>query len=236
MLENETEEYEAGGEVESVEAPAPDLSETIRETVQSTMQGMHQQQQQEQQQQQAQKPMSQDEINKRLNVYSFTDADSTQMHEALRAEDFNPAAFTGMMNNMLNGLSKQHSTFAELVSQAQLEQFSNNLRPHLTAAQEVQKERREDNFFKSYKALEPFKKILPSVSQQVAQTGLKFASAKEANAAVAQAAEALIKQTNPNFSLGKPSRTGKPARTTFPGGGGGGQSAASQGSSASIWD
>ncbi len=205
--------------------------DALKATIETTMQSMK-----PEPQQQAAPQMTQEEINKHLNVYDPSDDLASRMHAALTSDEFSPADLRAVLTEFANGLSKQHTTYAELFSQKSLNDFSQQIQPQLTAAQEVQQERREKAFFKDFPALEPFKKFLPQVSAQVMQSGVQFKTTKEANAAVAKAAEELFKSVDPKFSLEQAKKQeGKPAGVTFPGSAGGKAPAKPKGNAASIW-
>jgi hypothetical protein len=213
-------------EVEEVEVE-PSITDVIRTTIQSM---------QPQQQQQQLAPLSQEEIDRRLNIYDPDEEFATRFHNAVRSDEFDAKALKGLFSELLNGVSKQHTTYADLSSQMHLSRFREEISPQLTAAQEVAIERQKDNFFKEYPSLKAFEDILPSVSAKVQARGIRFATKAEANKAVAQEAEKFIKTVQADFTLGKAQKKGQPSRVTFPGRQGGGTPSKTNGGSASIWD
>ena len=130
----------------------------------------------------------------------------------------------GAFKKMRDGLSAHFQT----VLQAQLERVRQEFSPIMQEVQTQREAALDTQFSTAYPQLgkSELKPLRDAVTQQLLQQGKRFGSPAEAFKAVAEGVAAVLKVSNPNFTLSPASAGGSTSTipVTSPGGGGGGGS------------
>jgi|688.fasta_scaffold510373_2 hypothetical protein len=185
------------------------------------------------QQQQGPPQLSQEEIDQRLKVYKPTPELSRKFRDAL-AQEHGTGALQGVLGEMMSGIFGHTNTVAQLIGQKTLMDVDSKYQGVAEHISEQKKSAAKKAFFKSYPALEPFKDIMPAAVQRAGD--LTGKNSADVNKALASAAEGLIKQFDPNFTISHAQTGGtNPRPASMSNGGHGGGNAPVKTRSSSIW-
>lgn len=138
---------------------------------------------------------------------------------------------------MRDGLIEQADTLAQIRLQQAIQDLESRFSPQLKMVEEMHNRAREDRFHGTYPQLKnpALKPLIDAVTNDMVQRGEKFTDETKMFEAVAKGVEAVIKVTNPEFTLTAGSsngngsqgekqtqdRGGRSLPVTTPGGGGG---------------
>jgi hypothetical protein len=189
--------------------------------------------QQQQGVQQQQQPLSQEEVERRLKVFKPTPELSKKFREALQQEH-GTGALQNVLGEMLQGIFAHTNTVAQLIGQKTMmdvDQRYQGIAEHIT---EQKKQSAKKQFFNKYPSLKSFEQIMPAAVH--AAGDLSGKSPQEVDKALASAAEKLIKQFDPNFSLAHAQTGGtNPRPASLSTGGSSGGNSSQKPKSSSIW-
>lgn len=158
------------------------------------------------------KEMTREEAEKLLNVWK----PSPEWLAKLNNMDTQAAA----LEEMRDGILRQAVTIAQGLTTEQRQAIDGQYAPVLSFVQQQEGLARDARFNKTYPALAKpeYRDLITGIAQALSAKGLRFSSESEAFKAVATGAEAILKQTNPEFKLGAPASASKstPPPTAIP--------------------
>lgn len=170
----------------------------------------------------AEPEMSKEEAAKLLNVWNPDDT--------WYASYDNLETRKAAIEQMRDGLVRQADTIAQLRMQEELTKLRDEYNPKLTMVEEFTNRQREDRFHGEFPQLKNpgLQPLINAVTEDLVKQGKTFTSEGEMFKAVANGVAAVIKVTNPEFTLetagSTPANTGRTTNTipvTTPGAGGG---------------
>jgi hypothetical protein len=134
--------------------------------------------------------------------------------------------------SMRDALVKQADTLAQFRMQEMIDQFRQEVMPHLTTSTQLVNQQREERFRTTYPQLadDGLQPLVKAVAQDFVDRGQIFKSESEMFKALASGVEAVLKVNNPEFKLEAVTsqngsttqgRSSRSLPVTTPGGGGG---------------
>lgn len=220
----EDQSFESSGEVEDQqptetqetqqENPSSDITSAIQE-------GFKNLQQSQPEQAVEQPKLTEEEINERLKITSFTEQDASSFREAILSDE-NPQLLIDFLNGMHGRMTQQHNTYAQLLNQKSQMDMNEQYGPVANHINQQKQEAIKERFYGANESLRDFAKVIPFAAKELAETGKTFANETEEFQALAKQTEKIIQEFNPEFKLGQAKSGEQPKPATSLGGGSGG--------------
>jgi hypothetical protein len=167
-------------------------------------------------------PMTKEEASKILNVWNPDDAWYARYDNLETRKD--------AVAEMRDGLIRQADTIAQLRMQEELQKLRDEYAPQMTMIEEQHNAQREQRFHGTFPQLKNpgLQPLISAVTEDLIKQGKSFTSESEMFKAVADGVAAVIKVTNPEFTLetagsspASDGRNNNQIPVTTPGAGGG---------------
>ena len=185
---------------------------------------------QQQQQGQPKRDLSPEEIKKLLKVWEPSDDWLKKFGNLETQKD--------AILEMRDGLLQQFDTIGQMRLQETVSGLEGKFSPALEYVTKAEQRERDQRLAEKYEFLgkKEIKPLVAAITSQIEKSGQKFANEDEHFDAIAKSVEAVVKSTNPEFSLAAATtekkqnnnsqRSGLPVTTHGAGGGGGGRTPA----------
>lgn len=156
------------------------------------------------QQRQAPQQLSQEEINARLGVYN----PQAELADQLLSDD--PQERMAALNAIVNGLRNEMRTYVQHAHGVITNDFNQVVQPLLTQQQQANLNQLVNAVSTAYPTLKGKEGLVQQAFAQLKNQGFQPQNWQQTVTALAQRAEAIAKQVDPNFSV-KPANTNNPA-------------------------